>query len=461
MKHNGYKDKECHSYKATLNSLGDFDLFDSEDETVQNVQLENGDATESEDDMNHQMDIIKFQQSEFIEGNLTYSDTNNGKDNIFTLPYNLWPRTPLGHRWVVGHDNKANFMRHQDSVSVKTEVSVYGPDADNRVNYITLFEGVNVQSFCHTRPADDTYCHGGPKKTKQINRYPSDLTTEMFKSDIDKKQYIRGHCIDYKDTIDREPFSSSDKINLLPEVDSSIYYNNIRNWHVHDIRKNGNAYMQIPYYDDKSNYHFYSSGMINKTKSGALVPKGVFLTEIELGHVVSISSTLDFSWSFPYSEKINNTSGTYRACAKPYMNVSNDTLPLPMIFPINASVSQETIRNNFNVTSKSPVPEQIKNSRTQRFAANCLLNYAEREIDSPNYKLLFAARLSQAFQDKENTKSYLSRAKSHGIFLESLDDKREIINLEALSELETQHFDQSPGFEDSDDLDFWQRMSNR
>ncbi len=406
-------------------------------------------------------EIHEFLQQEFVETEVIFHGNQLGRVKIFENPDCFWPRTPMGHRWYSDGTTKVTLLSHRAAIPVKTEVVLFGPNEQQHYNYITMFNGTNVQSFSYTRPKNDTYCHGGAGKTKQVNRYPSSLTTSVFVG-TDKRQYIRGHCIDYKDTLDVQLLSSNDTRNFLPEINNEIYWNFIRNHWIADVRKRGGVYMQIPYYDDKSNFHFYSGDLSVSTLSGALVPKGVFLSEIAFKNPLTVVSTYDVSWSFPFTELVSNAGTTYRKCAEKFITVPNTVLPIPVVrnhrqMPLAVEKCEPGIPV---IKSHEQVPVSIANSRNQRRLTDFFYHSAENEVVTSTKKVQFAVHLSDVVRDSQGAKCYLGRAKSHAEFLESLDDSRAKPDKAVVDLIKTQHQLQHPGFEDTDDLDFWKSLTH-
>lgn len=407
-----------------------------------------------------QLEIITMLKKDFIPKELQYSGAVSGKGAVFKNPHDFWPRLPMGYCWEVEGAGGAQLLAHRDALPIKTEVVLYGPNADEKYNYITFFNGVNVQSFSYTRPASDTYCHGGAKKTKQVNRYPSDLTTDKFRTKSGV-QYIRGHCIDYKDTLETYPLSSNDKRNFLPEVDNEIYWNYIRNHWIASVRKNKNAYMQIPYYDEKSNFHFYSNEVPVYTISGAMVPKGVFLSEISTVPVPSFKTSFDISWGLPFSSLINNAGQTYLQSAKKYIHVLNDTIPTSIVRTNFGACcffnKKRTLSQKISTDTKLPV--DLVKSRDDRYKTDILYQMAEEEVLSVSHKINFSLYLSEKLNDGENAKSYLARSKSHAELLLSYDNTDPIVPKHVVDRIGELHKNQALGYEDTEDLDYWTRLA--
>ncbi len=163
------------------------------------------------------------------------------------------------------------------------EMSVYGPDAEGRVN--TLFSGDHYkqESFSHTRV--DVY--------KGSRKYPlAAYQYEHVTESGERIRFDRGHGIDHADG---DAVSSSELRNYTPQ--NSYYNRNIRNPLVGNIRANKGSYREIAIYDPS--YQVVINGKI-------YVPIGFVFLEF-YGHVKK--RTYYFPNLIDYAT-INTSSGT-------------------------------------------------------------------------------------------------------------------------------------------------------
>lgn len=192
------------------------------------------------------------------------------------LPLNVFPILPTSYRWKK-EENEYVVMKHKAAPYHRLEFVVFSNDLQfpSTVNYLTLIDDVNVQSFAQTRPKGHTF--GGTRTP-----YPFTVTEPLLplgvplynlRNHVYLRPYVDGHCIDHADTIWPEyinySHSSNDPRNHIPEPYNSYWGLHIRNPLVASIRNQGGCYMQLPYYS------------LNplKTNLGPFVPEGIYFTE--------------------------------------------------------------------------------------------------------------------------------------------------------------------------------------
>ena len=76
---------------------------------------------------------------------------------------------PFGHQWAKSEEGQRSIIKTVDAESCKLEVVVYGPDR-GKINYVFLVDGVNWQSFAHTKQGKGKGL-GGNKPPMTLNNY--------------------------------------------------------------------------------------------------------------------------------------------------------------------------------------------------------------------------------------------------------------------------------------------------
>lgn len=220
------------------------------------------------------------QNSEIILPTIEGSEL--ARHSLFSLPTCLFPVLPLGHFWNKV-DGQWVVRKNQYAPQRDTVVVTYGPDADHddNINFLTLIDNVNVQSFAHTLS----------EKTNISRSYPSRLNFNTANS-----QYDRGHCIDLRDTFPSSTRSNSnnDSRNYIPETQKfNAWWGRVgRNMIVRNLRKEGGAYAQFPFYGDDT----------HTTLDGTRIPKGVYFAEFIMNDISEGKkpvSLYEILWSTP------------------------------------------------------------------------------------------------------------------------------------------------------------------
>lgn len=221
-----------------------------------------------------------------------------------TLPINVLPLLPTSYRWVKEGDEYV-VMKHRSAPDHSLEFVVYADNtlSPTRVNYCTLIDDINVQSFAHTRNVGETF--KGKRDSYpfmvQESLLPITTTKHLLRDHFKSTSYIDGHCIDHADTHYPEKVnyhhSSKDIRNHIPEPDRSYWGLHVRNPLVASIRKEGGCYMQLPYYSINS----------PKTNLGVFVPEGVYFNKFSRNvknNWVTISS--QNSYHIPWDDDIHS-----------------------------------------------------------------------------------------------------------------------------------------------------------
>lgn len=225
----------------------------------------------------HRVDIESEINREYVKADIKNNSRISDPYRLIThtLPLNVFPLLPTSYRWVKEGDEYV-VMKHRSAPDHRLEFVVFADDAlsPTKVNYCTLIDDINIQSFAHTRDSGKTF--GGKRDAYPFMVQESllPITTKYpLRNQLKLIYCLDGHCIDHADTIYPEKVnhyhSSKDIRNHIPEPDHSYWGLHVRNPLVASIRKEGGCYMQIPYYSSRS----------SKTNLGALVPEGVYFNK--------------------------------------------------------------------------------------------------------------------------------------------------------------------------------------
>jgi hypothetical protein len=186
------------------------------------------------------------------------------------LPLNEMPPLNEGTQW-------ARLGNRWEPISVSgpmrdpVNVQLYGPDANGRYNYVVSQGGRIVGSRAFTRPAGGTF-QGQPG----ANRWNYPMQAGDFAEAGTGQPFVRGHNIDFADTIDTPgtPLSTMDPVNYTPEqADWGLH---VRRILVGDIRAAQGAqgqYRQMEFFDPGAPPRF--------TTNGRRIPDGVFFAEYD------------------------------------------------------------------------------------------------------------------------------------------------------------------------------------
>jgi hypothetical protein len=183
----------------------------------------------------------------------------------------------------------------------------YGPDQAGRTNYNILTGRELVQSSAVTRAQGATYPAGN-------RNYP--MTTADYVEPTSGQQFIRGHNIDYAETIDTPGAADSniDPLNYTPEPSWWGLYlrNNLVN---RIIRPTGGGYRQMNFY----------SGTPRTTANGTPIPDGVYFVQTNQAGVAVRA------WRIPF-----NATGPRQLAQLPQFEVPLPSVPAGLLSPAPA-----------------------------------------------------------------------------------------------------------------------------
>lgn len=235
-------------------------------------------------------EMIKFYEPDFIN---FFGQSGESKTDPFIskLDLEFWPILPKGYKWVYNGEGY-QVCKHINVEKIKIETIVFGPENNfsDKVNYLTLFNGVTVQSYANTRPEKLTYDRPRGKKISYAD-----------------SAYQGGHCIDHADTIEEKDLvlSTADQRNFIPEP---ALWNRFRNHYVrHKIRASAGSYMQVIYYHPYNPYvfqdHLFSRMLVKgRNKSYVYLPRGAYFS-----HVANrkIFNSFDVDWRYNFKSIVD------------------------------------------------------------------------------------------------------------------------------------------------------------
>jgi hypothetical protein len=206
------------------------------------------------------------------------------------------PPLPEGYGWA-----RINDVWHPISLTGPNRLTLglrtYGPNAAGRTNYNIVSGRQLVQSSAVTR--SPTY-QGG-------RQYP--MTTADY-AEPSGQPWIRGHNIDYADTIDtpRAADSNIDPLNYTPEP--SWWGLSLRNYIVNRIIRPANGgYRQMNFYGTSPRV----------TANGTPIPDGVYFVQTQNGVVVR-------AWRIPFT-----TSGSSLSAQLPQFEIPLTQVPSALL----------------------------------------------------------------------------------------------------------------------------------
>lgn len=297
------------------------------------------------------------------------------------LPLNVFPVLPTSNRWTKqGQEYVA--MKHKDAPLHRLEFGVFSDNLESpsKVNYITLIDNVNVQSFFYTRPKGKTFKGKRDSYAFTVAEPRSLLSSSIHntRSQVYLKPYVDGHCGDHADTPYPEVLnwthSSADPRNHIPEPPNSYWGLHVRNHLVADIREQEGCYMQSPYYSIHS----------PKTNLGPLVPEGVYFTRFN--HFITPQETYHIPWDDP----IHNPKRTqfWSTLLEPKKVDERSHGYLPYIVNLTGSDQQWWQQSLDSLLSHSPIVNGNCQIYDVRLAEN-LKMAADWEIENITFKMRY------------------------------------------------------------------------
>jgi len=382
-------------------------------------------------------DARLFIESLYTEVSVTYHGAVEGKALLFGLPTELLPVSPLEHQWFNSNQQYV-LKKHHSALEQNIDIVIYGPNIHQQINYLTLFNQVNHQSYAVTRFKTFGYDFRKiPFNARKDYRVPG-------YEYLSGKYHMPGHCIDHADTIEAglTPYSSYDKRNFIPEPPHSDWGGILRRDVVRRLRKIHGAYMQLPYYEPTPLL----------ANNGTPVPAGVFFGSIhnhQLGKICKVSWDIDFKQYRASGLKLDQQ-------ILATLEVPSWQMPLAAIYNTEASdfsIQQELINYScLQKQDKEPITLHGANLYYQRRAA-------EAEFLSPHHKIELTLQYS-SFQQAQTAKRYLSRTQEHANYLKDLDKKKPLMTTTQYQRFQQAFLKEAPGFEDADDRqkDFFRQL---
>ena len=384
------------------------------------------------------------------------------------FPHHLFPILPESYRWLVQDNGKYVVECYNDATARYVEFVVYGPDEKNRVNYLTLFDGQNHQSFAHTR--SETYKGGKPGYDfYELLGTPTGGRATRSTVRLGKR-FLDGHCIDTADTMTNNPFNEStskkndsnlDPKNHIPEPTETKWGKNIRQTHVLHLRNVGGSYMQFPHYSENPDLTNNNAVLCNNIRQFGpkYVPEGVYFVDVDARYKVTNSYYI--SWNDPIHQWKKQSPNDH----------GNDHLQRRSL---NAwGLVPYTHNPRFPNFSDNIFLQGIEQNQRSRFfqfddlrnvpnlsymALYSLKTSATNEFQTPQYKI-FTIRylLSRPTPKLEEAELWERRAEFHAMFLQGNGNNHPIItnveyrNLQSLFRIN--------GFDpDEGKYDFWKQI---
>lgn len=249
------------------------------------------------------------------------------------LPIKYLPLLPMAYRYSI-IDSNWQVKKHHAAKNIEIEMEIFGPDSLGKINSLTLFDTIIVQSYANTR-AKDLTCQSNRKKIIQYT----------------DSAYQVGHCIDHADTIDvdakGEPIlreaalSTHNPKNYIPEPK---VWNGLRNHYVNSIRGHSGIYIQKHYFHECNPYIFQRDQMskidVNVIRQGdkgkinqeAYLPKGVYLSDVWQDNYYQC---LDISWEYNFKSIVDDAlkkkETQYLKAVKIFECPNVGYMPIPLI----------------------------------------------------------------------------------------------------------------------------------
>jgi hypothetical protein len=153
-------------------------------------------------------------------------------------------------------------------------VRLYGPDLQGRFNYNFYQNGRLIGSRAFTRPTGGTF-QGVPGAGR--SNYP--MQGADYVDPITGEAYVRGHNIDFADTIEPQGIpanrlSTMDPLNYTPEeADWGLHVRRLLVGNIRGTSGGQGQYRQLEFYDPASPARF--------TANGRRIPDGVYFAEYD------------------------------------------------------------------------------------------------------------------------------------------------------------------------------------
>ncbi|HLB57321.1 MAG TPA: hypothetical protein VJL60_00745 [Gammaproteobacteria bacterium] len=317
---------------------------------------------------------------------------------------------------------------------------LYGPDENGKLNYNLLVDGNNYFTLSHTR-------NNTQKRLSAKDRdYPDPIKKNASGYQINKKQYMPGHCIDHVDSIipsndilkrhGKICCSSFNSENYIPEIQKDYWGLYMRKGLVTEQRKNHQGYAQLVEYPEQP--HF--------TAAKVALPESLYFFRLD-GHYQP-QQVCWIEWSQNYNQH-KKPSKTNMVEHMEQFSTSLEASPRALVWDIRNTdrswgkfVSDKRllghqIRKNEGIDSFNPERDQL---------------YAYGDASSLEYANSYASismALAASLQKKiKLTSATLNKAIQQGEKLMELDAKSKIINRNRLFWVQKYHNEQQPGFED-------------
>lgn len=203
-----------------------------------------------------------------LSGPFSQFQTNfTAPPDFHNLPANELPPLRQGYQWA-RLNNQWEPISTTGPMRDPVQVTIYGPDPSGRFNYVVRQGEQIIGSRAFTRPRGGGFT-GAPGAGR--NNYP--MTVADYTDPVTGQSYIRGHNIDFADTINTPgTLSTMDPVNYTPEqADWGLHMRRIL---VGDIRAASGAqgqYRQMEFFEPNT--------LPRYTANGRRIPDGVYFAE--------------------------------------------------------------------------------------------------------------------------------------------------------------------------------------
>ena len=316
------------------------------------------------------------------------------------LPRDQWPMLPESYRWAISNMGNVQLLKHLSADLHTFDFVIYGPDRDNRVNFLSRWDSMTHHSFAHTRTP--------PLHNEQArNNFP--INESGFK--WNGQTFVRGHCIDFCDTTglsnqrmvarsEINPLISTlDPRNYCPEPPRTHWGLSLRKELVANIRSRNGSYAQYLYYPKDP----------EATCNGTFIPEGCYFTEMTSTY--RMQNIYHLPWDHPiHGEKARGDS--WRDRLAPLLSQER-FFPSPFVDDQRYPLSE---RRFFELPLTYQLPEIP--SYQDSFL---LTRAADTELSSVTGKINLILALLQTEENDEKLIRWLPRLLNHAQFLDDLN----------------------------------------
>ncbi len=354
------------------------------------------------------------------------------------LPITVLPRLPHAYRWVRVED-KYTIIRDKTAASQELALILYGPNSENRINYLFQVDGRTTFGFAHTRTTQE------PKRDYPMNPAAKYRVGGFDYSDHRYGQHVRGHIIDHKDTIQenstRSLWSTYDARNYIPEPPDYDWGLGIRKAKVAEIRGDKGAYSQFMEYGDDPDF----------TADGTAVPSKIYFVAYSYHQNQYIMDGEPFHIDFTEDLSRPKASIRYLDYASKELTIAQEATP--GVVPYSPKFTDRALRldrRNASKRATSIVDGSIKSRFPDRDAEYAYCDSADIEFEGVSQRL-HTGGFANSHDNPILGLEYVRRAMLFGDAQLSLEGVKPIIT-QAAEDAGYSFFGDYQGSEDTDSL---------